>query len=141
MLYFWIAVTVVFVIVEVATTQLVTIWFALGSVAALLACSLKAELYIQIIIFAVVSTLALVLTRPLVRKMNSKEFSPTNADMNIGKEATVTERIDNLAGKGRVNVNGTEWTARSADGSVIEQDTIVKVEKIDGVKLIVSSDK
>ena len=63
MIYFWIAVTVVFVIVEVATTQLVTIWFALGSLAALISVSLNAELYLQIIIFAVVSTIALVLTR------------------------------------------------------------------------------
>lgn len=137
MIYFWIAVTIVFVIIEVATTQLVTIWFALGSAAALLACTLKAELYIQIIIFAVVSTLALVLTRPLVKKLNKKEFLPTNADRNIGKSATVTETIDNIAGKGSVSVDGTIWTARSSDGSIIEKDTIVTVEKIDGVKLIV----
>ncbi|MBQ7596084.1 MAG: NfeD family protein [Clostridia bacterium] len=137
MLYFWIAVTVVFVIIEVATTQLVTIWFALGSVAALLACTLKAELYIQIIVFAVVSTLALVLTRPLVRKLNKKEFSPTNADRNIGKSATVTETIDNIAGTGAVKIDGNVWTARSSDNVVIEKDTIVTVEKIDGVKLIV----
>ena len=137
MIYFWIAVTIVFVIIEVATTQLVTIWFALGGIAALIACTLKAELYIQIIIFAVVSTLALVLTRPLVKKLDKKEFSPTNADRNIGKSATVTETINNIAGKGAVSVGGNIWTARSSDGSVIEKDTIVTVEKIDGVKLIV----
>ena len=138
MIYFWVAVTVIFVIVEVATTQLVTIWFALGSVAALLACSLKAELYIQIIIFAVVSALALVLTRPLVRKLDNNTFSPTNADRCIGKQATVIESIDNIAGKGTVNVNGAVWTARSEDGSVIAPGTVVTVKKIDGVKLIVS---
>ncbi len=137
MIYFWIAVTIVFVIVEVATTQLVTIWFALGSVAALLACTLKAELYLQIIIFAVVSTLALVLTRPLVKKLSQKEFLPTNADRNIGKSATVTETIDNIAGTGAVKIDGNIWTARSSDDTVIEKDTIVTVEKIDGVKLIV----
>ena len=137
MIYFWIAVTIVFVIVEVATTQLVTIWFALGSVAALLACTLKAELYLQIIIFAVVSTLALVLTRPLVKKLSHKEFLPTNADRNIGKSATVTETIDNIAGTGAVKIDGNIWTARSSDDTVIEKDTIVTVEKIDGVKLIV----
>ena len=137
MIYFWIAVTVVFVIIEVATTQLVTIWFALGSLAALISASLNAELYLQIIIFAVVSTIALVLTRPLVRKLNGKTFSPTNADRNIGKKATVTETINNLSGSGKVSVDGTIWTARTSDGAVIEEGTIVTVEKIDGVKLIV----
>ena len=138
MLYIWIAAVVIFLIIEVATTQLVTIWFAVGAVAGLIACVADLQLAWQCVLFVAVSALALAVTRPFVKKFAKKEFNPTNADRCIGETALVTEDIDNTNEKGAVKVNGIEWTARSSDGSAIEKGSSVVIEKIDGVKLIVT---
>lgn len=138
MLYFWIAAIIVLLVIEVATTQLVTIWFAVGAVAGLVACICDLQLPWQLTIFVVVSALALILTRPLVKKFYKKDFSPTNADRCIGQTAVVTEDISNTAAKGAAKLNGTEWTARSLTGEDIPAGSYVKIEKIDGVKLIVT---
>ena len=137
MIYFWTAVTMVFVVIEFATVQLVTIWFALGAIAALFACSLRAPLYLQIFIFLVSSALFLLLTRPLTTRLTQKGFSPTNADRCIGKQATVVEKIDNVNGRGTVKIEGNVWSARSDNGQPIEAEKQVVVLRIDGVKLIV----
>ncbi len=141
MVWIWAALTVVFIVVEAVTVQLLTIWFAVGSVAALVASLLGATTVWQCIIFVIVSLVILVLTRPYVKKMIESRTEPTNADRCIGKEAVVCETIDNRAGKGQVKIAGIVWTARSEDDSIIETDEIVKVEKIDGVKVIVSKIK
>lgn len=141
MVWVWAALTVVFIIVEAVTVQLLTIWFAVGSVAALVASLLGATTVWQCIIFIIVSLLILVLTRPYVKKMIENRTEPTNADRCIGKEAVVSEKIDNRAGQGQVKIAGITWTARSEDDSVIDVDEIVKVERIDGVKVIVSKIK
>ena len=137
MLYFWIAAVIVLLIIEVATMQLVTIWFAVGAAAALAAYLFGLSLGWQIAIFVAVSAIALVATRPFVRKFAHKEIDPTNADRCIGKTALVVESIDNTKGCGAVKVNGSVWTARSADGNPVEENEQVIIEKIDGVKLIV----
>lgn len=141
MIWVWAALTVVFIVVEAVTVQLLTIWFAVGSVAALVATLLGATTVWQCIIFIFVSLLVLALTRPYVKKMIESRTEPTNADRCIGKEAVVCETINNRAGQGQVKIAGVTWTARSNDDSVIEADEIVKVEKIDGVKVIVSKIK
>lgn len=138
MLIFWVVLLILLIIVEAATAQMVTIWFAAGAVGAIVAERLGAQVWIQWIIFIIVSAVALVVTRPLVRKFTQTKVQPTNADRCIGQVAVVTEEIDNIAAKGQVNVNGTVWTARSSDGSVIEKEEKVRVEKIEGVKLIVN---
>lgn len=138
MLYFWIAAVIVLLVIEAATTQLVTVWFAVGAAAGLIACICDLQLAWQCVIFVAVSAAALVVTRPFVRKFAKKEFNPTNADRCIGEIALVVEDIDNSLEKGAVKVNGTVWTARSLNGEVIEKDANVKIEKIDGVKLIVT---
>lgn len=137
MLY-WIAAIVILLIIEVATTQLVTIWFAVGAVGGLIACIAHLKPLWQCVIFVAVSAIALVATRPFVKKFMKKEFSPTNADRCIGETAIVVEDIDNSHEKGAVKINGIVWTARSMNGETIEKDTKVKIEKIDGVKLIVT---
>ena len=137
MLIFWIALLIVLVIIEAVTAQLVTIWFAAGAAAANIAELLNSHPWLQWLIFIIVSVVTLIATRPLVRKATKQKIQPTNADRCIGQTAVVTEEIDNIAGKGQVHVNGITWTARSADGSVIEKDRKVTVEKIEGVKLIV----
>jgi membrane protein implicated in regulation of membrane protease activity len=138
MLAFWIVMLVAFVIIEALTAQLVTVWFAVGSVAALIAQMLGAEVWLQWLIFVAVSAVVLAATRPFVKKITKQKAQPTNADRCIGQSAVVTEKIDNIAGKGAVKVNGIVWSARSESGKIIEEDTTVTVTKIDGVKLIVN---
>ena len=139
MLIFWIVLLVVLVIVEAATAQLVTIWFAAGAAAALIAERCHAPEWLQWIIFIAVSVIALIATRPLVRKVTKNKRQPTNADRCIGQTAVVLEEINNIEGKGQVQVNGIPWTARSLDGTVFKKDELVTVERIDGVKLIVKA--
>ncbi len=137
MLWIWIALIVIFVIVEIATVQLVTVWFAIGSVAGLIAYAFKLDIWLQLLIFAVVSAIALAATRPFVKKFTEGHKQPTNADRYIGEEAFVTERIENALAKGVVKIGGLEWTARSADNEIFEVGEKVTVEAIDGAKLIV----
>ena len=133
----WAALIVVFLILEGMTAGLVTIWFAVGSVAALLASIFGAPLWLQLLWFFVISIAALILTRPLVKKYLNNRTQATNADMYVGKECLVLETIDNVAGTGAVKVAGKVWTARSADDSVIPDGARVEALRIEGVKLIV----
>lgn len=139
MMIFWIVLLVVLIIVEAVTAQLVTIWFAAGAAAALIAELCGLEQWLQWVIFIAVSAIALIATRPLVRKVTKKAVQPTNADRCIGQTAVVTENINNIEGRGQVHVNGITWTARSSDGTVFKKDERVTVEKIEGVKLIVKA--
>lgn len=137
MIIFWAAAIVAFIVIELATVGLASIWFALGALCALIAALLGAQLWLQIVWFAVISVLTLILTRPLVKKyINSKTYA-TNADRVIGSRAVVKERIDALAATGAVLADGKMWTARTVDGSVLEPGAIVTVRQIEGVKLIV----
>lgn len=140
MIYVWIALTVVFVIAEAATAQLTTVWFALGSVVALIlaACGVE-SLTVQIIVFIAVSAITLIATRPLVKKMLKKRVVATNADRNIGETGITLSEINNLEATGEVKVKGVVWTARSENGDVIPEGVKVRVKKIEGVKLIVES--
>lgn len=137
MIYTWAALIVVFLIVEGLTAGLASIWFALGSVAALVSAFLGAPVWLQITLFVIVSALTLIFTRPLARKYVNKRIEPTNADRLIGASATVTERIDNIAAKGYVKAGGRLWPARSKSGEPIEKDTVTVVRSIEGIKLIV----
>lgn len=135
----WLIVMVLFLIVEAATVGLVCIWFAVGALAALIGALLGAEIWLQIVLFLVVSAVALYFTRPLVKKYVNAKVEPTNADMVIGKECRVTETVDNIAGTGAVYVDGKTWTARSESDEVIPEGTLVTAKSIDGVKLIVAA--
>ncbi len=138
MVWIWLALLVLFVITEVATVQLTTIWFAGGALISLiLAAAGINNIFIQIIVFLLVSIILLFATRPLVKKYINKKSQPTNADRCIGKQAVVTEDINNLLSTGAAKVNGIEWSARALNGELIPAGTTVTVEKIDGVKLIV----
>ena len=126
----------VFLIVEAGTVALVSIWFALGALAALVSCVLGAEMWLQITVFLVVS---LVLLALLWKRVRSKlTTTKTNVDSVIGAEGYVTEAIDNLSYTGRVKLGGITWAARSTSGAGIPVGTLVKVERIEGVKVFVS---
>lgn len=134
---FWIIAMVAFLVVEALTVGLASIWFAVGSLAAMVCAMLNAQIWVQILVFLLVSAVALYFTRPLAKKYINGKKQPTNADMIIGKECRVTERIDNLAGTGAVYVDGKTWTARSDSEEVIEEGALVCALRIEGVKLIV----
>ena len=138
MVYVWLGVLIAAVVIEVVTTQIVSVWFAVGALASFIAALAGVEqLWIRIVIFVVVSAIAVVATRPLVKKIINTKVEPTNADVVIGKTGVVTETIDNFAPSGLVKVAGTVWTARSADDSVIAVNEKVVIKEISGVKLLV----
>ena len=135
---FWVVALVVFLIVEAVTAGLVSIWFVFGSLVALICAALGAAVWLQIFWFVIVSVATLVLTRPLVKRYVDSRSVATNADRNIGRTAVVTERIDNLAATGAVQLGGVIWTARSTDAALtIESGEHVIIRAIEGVKLIV----
>lgn len=136
--FVWLVIVVIAAIVEAVTVQLVSIWFAVGGIAAVIAAACGASIPVQFILFIAVAVATLVLTRPLVKKMTRFHKAETNADRYIGKTGVVTEEIDNTAGRGLVKVLGSIWTARSEDGAVIAAGENVLVKRIEGVKVIVS---
>lgn len=137
----WIAAIVIFGVVEAATAGLTSIWFVLGSVAALIVAICNGPIWLQISLFFVVSIVTLAATRPLVVKLMKKDIKPTNADRVLGGLARVTERIDNDVPTGAVYIDGKTWSARSSSGESIEPDTIVRVVRMEGVKLYVEAEK
>ena len=140
--YIWLGIAVVLAIIEVSTTQLVTLWFVIGA-AVTSVCSatfLKEQLVWQIVVFIAVSAVLLVLTRPLVKKLKANKTVSTNSDRNIGKTALVISDIDPEVGVGQVRVGTEKWSAKSDNGSKISEGTNVKVVGIEGVKLVVSTE-
>lgn len=133
----WLALAVVMAVVEAITVQLVSIWFVAGAVAACITSLITDNIIIQAIVFIVVTAVALIVTRPIVKRMKEKKPEPTNADRYIGKTAVVVQPIDNEKAQGLVLVDNQKWTARSADGAPIPEGTKVTVAAIEGVKLIV----
>ena len=134
----WLGLVILFLIVEAATVTMVSLWFAGGALAALLVAALGGGIVLQIIAFALVSTVLLALLRPMARKHFTPKLTKTNVDSVIGMEGYVTADIDNRAAQGTVKLGAMEWTARSATGEKISTGTLVKVEKIEGVKAFVT---
>lgn len=137
----WIALLIIFAVAEAVTVQLVSVWFAVGALAGLIANLCGADVTLQIVVFISVSIICFIATRPLVKKFTANRIEKTNADRCIGDTAVVIEEINNVEASGQVKVNGNIWTARSSDNSVIPVNARVTVEKIEGVKLIVKQEK
>ena len=134
----WFIAFVILLVIELVTVNLVTIWFAIGAVAAIITTIFTDSVLIQSIVFVVVSVIALLITKPLIKKFKKFEVEPTNSDRVIGKIGEVTKKI----GKnkyGEVKVYGNTWTASSKQ--VINVGERVKVLSIDGVKLVVEKEK
>ena len=135
----WLVLLIVLVVIELLTMGLSTIWFAGGALIALLAELIGAPVYVQVVLFIVVSVLLLFLTRPVAVRYLNRGRVKTNAESLIGRSAFVIEEIDNLKAMGCVSVDGQEWTARCVnDDTVIEKDKVVVIKAIQGVKLIVA---
>ena len=137
--YIWLALMVVFLIVEAACAiHLVSIWFAVGSLAAMVVSLLGGPVWLQILLFTVVSAGLLACLWPFTKKFLRPHLTKTNVDSVIGSQGYVTADIDNVHARGQIKLNGMEWTARSTDGSPIPTGTLVKVDRIEGVKAFVS---
>ena len=135
---FWLAMIVVFLMVEASTVTLVSLWFAAGSLAAMLVALTGAGIGFQVSVFVIVSAISLTALRPLVRKYIKPKLTKTNVDAVVGTTGLVTVAIDNVSAVGQVKLGAMYWTARSVSGDPIAEGTLVKVERIEGVKVIVS---
>jgi len=134
----WLTAMIALLIVEAMVPGLVSIWFALGALAAMISSMLSAPLWLQVGWFFLVSIVSLALTRPLARKYVNGRAVHTNADMAIGQDCVVTEEIDNVRGTGAVSVGGKIWTARMADpDGRAGKGAVLRAVRIEGVKLIV----
>ena len=141
MIWFWFALAVVLVVVELSTTQLVSIWLAASAAVTAVLTAIFPALGVQwqILIFVFLSAVLLVSTRKLVKKfMKRTKDQETNLELYIDKVVAVTEEIDNIKDTGAVKMNGIIWSARSTDGSVIPEGDYAVVKKIQGNKVIVA---
>ena len=136
--FMWLVLMVLFLVAEGSTVTMISLWFAVGSLAAMVTALLGGSLWLQLGVFLVFSTALLAALRPLVRRFIKPKVTATNVDAVIGSQCYVTERIDNLAASGQVKLGAMPWTARSTDGTPVEAGTLVKVERIEGVKVFVS---
>lgn len=135
---FWLAAMVVFIAAEAMTVSLVSIWFVAGALGATLAALLGASLPVQITVFLMLAILLLLSLRPIMRKHFTPGITRTNIDSVIGTTGIVLTPINNIAAMGQVQLGGLEWSARSTDGTHIPTGALVKVDRVEGVKVFVS---
>lgn len=134
----WFILLIGFLAVEAGTVSLVSSWFAAGALAALIISMLGGELWLQAVVFLTVSTVLLILLRPIVRKYIKPRQIKTNVDAVTGTQGLVTETVDNIAATGQVKLGAVVWTARSTSGQPIAPGTLVKVDQVEGVKVFVT---
>lgn len=136
--FVWLGLVILFLIAEGATVSLVSLWFAAGAVVAMFAALLGAGVWLQTGLFLVVSGALLLMLRPIVRRYLVPKITPTNVDSLVGATGLVTESIDNVTASGQVKLGAMEWTARSTTGENIPQGTLIRVDRIEGVKVYVT---
>ena len=134
----WLVLLIAFAGLEAMTAGLVSIWFCAGSLVALVATWFGASLPVQIGLFVIVSLIAMALVRPMARKWVQPKMEKTNADRILEQEGIVLETIDNLRASGQIKIGGAVWTARSMGNDPIPEGVKVRVERIEGVKAIVT---
>lgn len=135
----WLCLMVIFLIIEAACPfHLVSIWFAAGSLVAMVASLLSAPVWLQILLFLVVSCTLLAMLWPFVRKFLNPKVAKTNIDSVIGTEGRVMVAIDNVNATGQVKLGAMDWTARSTSGAKIPAGTLIRVDRVEGVKVFVS---
>jgi len=137
MIIFWMAAAGVFLVLELVTAAMCSIWLVAGTLVSLVAAFCGAPAWLQILLFFVVSAVCFILLYPRLKKYVNVKKQPTNADMVLGQLCTVTRTINNLAGEGTVVTGGKIWTARSLSDEIIEEGRLVRAIRIEGVKLMV----
>lgn len=137
MAFVWIVIAVVLGIIEAATVSLVSVWFAIGALAAIIPAFFDAPIWVQILVFLAVSAISFAFTRRFFKDVIKVKKQPTNADGLIGQDGIVTTEINNLEGSGKIYISGLTWSAKSSDGETIPEGAVVTAVKIEGVTLIV----
>ena len=134
----WLALLVFFLVLEASTVSMVSLWFAAGALAAMLVSLFSGAIWLQTVIFVTVSAIMLTTLRPLVRKHITPKLTKTNVDAVIGSTGLVTVAIDNVTAEGQVKLGAMVWTARSTTGEPIPEGTLIRVDRIEGVKAFVT---
>ncbi len=134
----WFVLMVVFLWMEAATVGLVSSWFACGALAAMVAALFEAQIWLQTVLFLAVSLVLLASLRTVVKKYINPKLVKTNVDAVVGSVGMVVETIDNIRGVGCVKLGGMQWSARSTEGVTLEKDTLVIVDRVEGVKVFVT---
>ncbi len=134
----WLGIAVVLGILEAATVALVSVWFAVGALAAMIPAYFGAPIWAQILVFLVISAVCLALTRSFFKDVVKIKKQPTNSDSLIGTAGVVSSKIENLRGGGKVYISGLTWSAKTADGSEAEEGDVVTIERIEGATLYVT---
>ena len=137
----WLVLMIILLVIEGVVPGLVSIWFAVGALAAMVPAIIGMDFTAQFAVFTVVSILVLAITRPFVKKKLTVQKTETNSRALIGKVAKVIQPIDNLQSQGRVMVEDMDWSARSENGEPIDVGEEVLIKEIQGVKLIVEVEK
>jgi membrane protein implicated in regulation of membrane protease activity len=134
---FWLVLVIILSFVEVATVNLVSIWFVASGIVAMILSFFIEDIAIVSTIFAILGIVLLIITRPIVNKLKSKDNVKTNLDRIIGEDAIVTQDIVKNE-VGEVKVDGKRWSAISKN--ICLKGDIVKILRIDGVKLVVEKE-
>ena len=134
----WFGMLILFIWLEASTITMVSAWFALGALASMITAFCGGALWLQVVVFFVVSSAFLMLLRPLAKKYLTPKIVKTNVDSVVGTKGRVTEDIDNISACGRVKIGGMEWAARSTDDTPIPAETLICVDRVEGVKVFVS---
>jgi membrane protein implicated in regulation of membrane protease activity len=134
--WIWVALVIVFALIEVFTLGLTTVWFAIAALVMVFLSFIKIPLTVQILIFLAIATLLLIFTRPLAIKKFKIGQEKTNVDSLIGKHALVVKTIGEFE-RGEVKINGLIWSARSEDNTEITEGSKCEIIRIEGVQLIV----
>jgi membrane protein implicated in regulation of membrane protease activity len=135
----WLVLFVAFLMAEASTVAVISLWFAIGALSAMIASLFGAELWLQAVLFFAVSIVLLCAMRPLTKKYFTPKIIRTNVDAVVGATGRVEETIQNDLSQGRVKLDGMEWSARSSTGEILEVGTLVKVDRIEGVKVFVTA--
>ena len=136
--FLWFALLVIFIVVEAVTVNMVSAWFAVGSLASMIVALAGGKMWLQIAVFLAVSAVALALLRPLAKKHFTPRITRTNVDAMAGKVCLCVTAVDNLTGVGQVKVGDVEWSARSTTGEPIPAGVQVKIDRVEGVKVYVT---
>ena len=136
---FWLIAMVIFAVAEAMTVSLVSVWFAAGALGAVLVALMGGSLTFQVTVFLVLAIALLLGLRGIVRKHFTPRVTKTNIDSVVGATGVVLTPVNNIAALGQVQIGGVEWSARSSDNSHIPAGTLVKVDRIEGVKVYVTA--
>ena len=135
----WLILMVVFIMMEASTVAVISLWFAVGALAAMIASLLGGALWLQLVVFFAVSCLLLCALRPVLKRFFTPKLTKTNADAIVGTTGLVIGQINNVLAHGQVKLGAMQWSARSTTGAVIEEGTLVRVDRIEGVKVFVTA--